>query len=66
VRFYIFLGVKPMPELTERLGVINATVPERAPPLAPHLRAALENRYREPNRRLAALLGPEFLIWEAG
>jgi Sulfotransferase domain len=66
VRFHTFLSVKPMPELTESLGVINAALPERAPPLAPHLRAALENRYREPNRRLAALLGPEFPIWEAG
>jgi hypothetical protein len=35
-----------------------------AAPLTADLRAALQQRYREPNRRLGALLGPDFVGWE--
>jgi hypothetical protein len=34
-------------------------------PIEPELRARLEERFAEPNRRLAGLLGPEF-TWESG
>ena len=34
-------------------------------PIEPELRARLEERFAEPNERLAQLLGPEF-TWESG
>jgi len=64
-RFQHFLGVALMPELADGIGIINASMPDGgAPPLRSDLRAALQQRYREPNRRLRALLGPHFVGWE--
>jgi hypothetical protein len=62
VRLQQFIGAEPRPEDAEGLGVIN---PSERPdtPLDADLRRRLEERFREPNRRLAALLGSEFSIW---
>jgi hypothetical protein len=61
-RLHAFLGVGVRPGDVEGLGVVN---PSDKPggPLDPALRSALAARYVEPNRRLAALLGPSFQIW---
>jgi hypothetical protein len=65
LRFQRFLEVALIPELANGMGIINASMPETgAPPLTSDLRALLQQRYREPNRRLAALLGPDFVGWE--
>jgi hypothetical protein len=61
-RLHEFLGVRPRPEDAESLGVIN---PSNKPDLglSDEIRRALADRYEEPNRRLAAVLGPEFALW---
>lgn len=53
-----FLGVEPRPLRTTR--PVNSRSYER---LDPETREQLAERFREPNRRLAELLGPEF-SWE--
>jgi len=58
-----FLGIEPRPQDAADLGMANAAA-ERAP-LDPVIRRQLEARYAEPNRRLAALLGPTFGVWAA-
>lgn len=61
-RFHAFLGVEPRPQDAAGLGAVNAAADAR--PLDPALRRLLEARYAEPNRRLAALLGSDFEIWQ--
>jgi hypothetical protein len=59
-----FLGVTPRPADVTEVGIINAAHRDDvAIPSA--LRAELQERYAEPNRQLALLLGPEFQLWEA-
>lgn len=57
-----FIGVTPRPQDAEALGVINPSEHDEAG-LALDVRRDLAARYAEPNRRLAALLGPSFPIW---
>lgn len=61
--FFNFVGVEPLPKLADNLGLINA-VEDKITVLPAHVRAALVNRYREPNRKLAELLGPDFKLWD--
>jgi hypothetical protein len=60
-RLHRFLEVEPRPQDAESLGVINPS--DRSAALPDDIRRALRARYAEPNRRLAALLGPEFEVW---
>ena len=57
-----FIGVTPRPKDTEGLGVINPSEQDLTG-LADGLRRQLSERYREPNRRLAVLLGRDFQMW---
>jgi hypothetical protein len=57
-----FLGVDERPADSADLGVINPSVKGETP-LDPRIRQELRARYEEPNRRLAALLGPAFDAW---
>jgi hypothetical protein len=61
-RLHRFLGIDERPADSVDLGVINPSVKDETP-LDPRLRQALRARYEEPNRRLAALLGPAFDMW---
>jgi hypothetical protein len=61
--FYSFLGVEARAELVDALGLVNA-VEDRESQLDPATRTKLQERYREPNRRLTALLGPSFRLWD--
>jgi hypothetical protein len=60
-----FLGVAARPTDAAGLGVINPSVREVNGPheTVDRVRQELIERYREPNRRLAALLGPSFQMW---
>jgi hypothetical protein len=64
VTLHAFLGVEPRPQDADGLGTLNAAADSQ--PLDPAIRRQLEARYAEPNRRLAALLGPDFEIWPPG
>jgi hypothetical protein len=55
--FFEFLGVAVRPDLVDGLGTINAARPEGSPPIDPPVRAALNERYRQPNLDLERLLG---------
>jgi hypothetical protein len=57
-----FVGVTPRPDDVEGLGVINPSERDTQA-LADDLRRELAARYAEPNRRLAALLGPSCPAW---
>jgi hypothetical protein len=61
-RVHRFLGVAERGGDADGLGTINAsdTDPDG---LDPATAARLRERYAEPNRRLGALLGPEFDVW---
>ena len=63
-RLHEFLGVEPMPESADGLGLINAAL-DRGSRIPAQARAFLEERYREPNRRLAELLGSQFTVWDS-
>jgi hypothetical protein len=60
-RLHGFLGVEPRAGDALQVGGENAAL--ESEPLDPALRRALAERYAEPNRRLAALLGPDFELW---
>jgi hypothetical protein len=62
-RLHAFLGVAEQPADAEGLGVINAAERQESDRLPAHVRAALADRYREPNARLASLLGASFEMW---
>ena len=53
------LGVEPRPRDAEALGIVNPS-DSSAADMPDEVRRDLYARYREPNRRLAAILGPEF------
>ena len=61
-RLHRFLGLTPRPQDARGLGVINPSE-KTGVSLQGELRRELRARYHEPNRRLAALLGPEFEVW---
>ncbi len=58
-----FIGVAPRPADAAGIGVINPSEGDTAA-LGDDVRCALAARYEEPNRRLAALLGPAFPTWK--
>jgi hypothetical protein len=60
-----FLGVAARPGDADGLGVVNPSIPEPNGPdeCVERVRRELIERYAEPNRRLAALLGPSFPMW---
>jgi Sulfotransferase domain len=62
--FHRFLGVTEMPALARGAGRVNAARCSRSEPLSPLLRRRLIERYSAANFRLAALLGPDFEIWD--
>ncbi len=57
-----FIGVTPRAGDADGLGVINPSEGDTAG-LDGDVRRDLAARYAEPNRRLAALLGPSFPMW---
>jgi len=59
-----YIGVEPRPQDADGLGVINPSDRDDAG-LPDDVRRDLAARYVEPNRRLAALLGPSFPMWTA-
>ena len=61
-RLHEFLGVQFRPGDVADLGVINPSK-KQGHVMPEEIRQMLLERYREPNRRLAELLGPEFEIW---
>jgi Sulfotransferase domain len=61
-RLQRFVGVADRPEDARALDAINPSVKGSARPSAKTM-DALSHRYEEPNRRLAAMLGPEFEPW---
>lgn len=63
-RLHCFLGVVPRPGDAEGLGVVNPSEKSLAS-FDDALRRSLQARYEEPNRRLAALLGDDFDLWQA-
>src|SRR5262249_58176465 len=60
-----FLGVAARPVDADGLGVVNPSIPEPNGPdeCVEPVPPELIERYTEPNRRLAALLGPSFPMW---
>ena len=61
-RIHSFLGVVLRPQDADGLGVINPSIGQEAG-FDDAMRRDLLARYAEPNRRLAALLGPDFELW---
>ena len=61
-RLHAFLGVEFRPQDTEGLGVINPSE-KRGETMDDDIRRDLQSRYAGPNRRLQALLGPDFEMW---
>jgi Sulfotransferase domain len=61
--FHRFLGVAEMPALARDLGRLNAAICSQSEPLSPLLRRRLAERYSAPNIKLAALVGPDFEMW---
>lgn len=57
-----FIGVDARPSDADGLGVINPAAHDDIG-LADDVRQMLAEKYAEPNRRLAALLGPSFQMW---
>ena len=61
-RLQRFLGIAERPDDAVDLGVINPSEKESsAPPEA--VTRALAARYEEPNRKLASVLGSDFVLW---
>jgi hypothetical protein len=61
-RLHRFLGVAVRPADGEDIGVINPSE-KSGLEMSAGARDELRDRYAEPNRRLAAMLGPEFGVW---
>jgi hypothetical protein len=61
-RLHRFLGVSPRSEDVDGLGVVNPSEKDGMA-LDEALRRDLLARYADPNRRLAAVLGPDFELW---
>ncbi len=62
-RLHTFLGVDVRTSDADGLGAINAAERQPSDALPAHVRASLAERYREPNERLARMLGPSFAMW---
>jgi hypothetical protein len=62
-RLHRFIGVPPRPADADGLGMINMADSEGEAQPPEQASALLRRRYAEANRRLAALLGPEFELW---
>jgi len=58
-----FLGVEFRPDDAEGIGVINPSEKRGGDIMDEDIRHDLQARYAGPNRRLAALLGPDFEMW---
>ncbi len=65
VRLHRFLGIDERPQDAADLGVVNPAERSDADRIPAHVRVRLAERYREPNARLARMLGPSFQIWTA-
>jgi sulfotransferase family protein len=63
-RLHRFLGIAPRPDDAQGLGVVNPSEKSLAS-FDDAVRRTLLSRYEEPNRRLAALLGGDFELWQA-
>jgi sulfotransferase family protein len=61
-QLHAFLGVEFRPGDVEGLGVINPSE-KRGETMDEDIRRELQSQYAGPNRRLAALLGPDFEMW---
>jgi sulfotransferase family protein len=61
-QLHAFLGVEFRPGDVEGLGVINPSE-KRGERMDEDIRRELQSQYAGPNRRLAALLGPDFEMW---
>jgi hypothetical protein len=61
-RVHRFLGIDMRPDDARGIGVINPSE-KRGETLDADTYRELRARYAEPNRRLAAMLGPEFELW---
>ena len=61
-RLHRFLGIAPRPDDADGIGVINPSE-KRGEALDDALKCALQARYADSNRRLTALLGPDFKLW---
>jgi hypothetical protein len=61
-RLHRFLEITPRPQDAENLGVINSSEKANGA-MAEKVRKDLQDRYSEPNRRLAKLLGSDFEVW---
>ena len=61
-RLHRFLGIAPRPDDADGIGVINPSE-KRGEALDEALKCDLQARYTDSNRRLAALLGPDFRLW---
>lgn len=61
-RTHRFLGIPERPSDADGLGVVNPSVKDGLA-FDPATRQALLERFAEPNRRLAAMLGPDFELW---
>jgi hypothetical protein len=61
-QLHAFLGVEFRPGDADNLGVINPSE-KRGETMDEDIRRDLQARYAGPNRRLAALLGPNFEMW---
>lgn len=62
-RVHEFLGVEPRGGDAEALGVINPS--DAVGAVDDDVVIDLRERYREPNRELAELLGPDFEVWSS-
>jgi hypothetical protein len=62
-RLHRFLGVTPRPEDVHGLGVVNPSEKDGIT-LDDAVHRDLAARYAEPNRRLAAIVGPDFELWQ--
>jgi hypothetical protein len=62
-RVHRFLNVAERPDDAVDIGVINPSAKNEDTPLDERTRLELHARYVEPNRRLAAMLGPAFGVW---
>ena len=61
-RLHRFLGIAPRPDDADGIGVINPSE-KRGEALDEALKCDLQARYADANRRLTALLGPDFRLW---
>jgi len=61
-RLHRFLGIAPRPDDADGIGVINPSE-KRGEALDEALKCDLQARYADANRRLTALLGPDFKLW---